>query len=291
MSSPLATGDTLDTLNLHWWLPKGVCCNELEHGVDTRKRLWKGAIWDLLCCVRGEFLPYDWDGQDIAATEGHQRRGKIGRIMGELVLACNQLVADTEYHCNALRLRHFRNKTSPCDWCGCDALKGSPKNYSDFREGSLWMLSMVTLEQWMNNVTPHPLFEAHVLIGITIFSICLDILHILNLGVDRYFLGSLVWTMVHDSGLPGDFHTRAEYVWGRYDAAQKECGVPSECRLSREEYLTAFGSQTGAQPTQFPELDAKAAKIGHCLRPMLKTLEALQLQQKLTRDEDQNPKP
>ena len=59
-TSPLATGDTLDTLNLWWWIPKAVCATEKKHGVCTRKRLWRASIWDLLCCTRGEFLPYDW---------------------------------------------------------------------------------------------------------------------------------------------------------------------------------------------------------------------------------------
>ncbi len=60
VSSPLATGDTLDTLNLWWWVPKSLCTSLKQHGVCTRRRVWKGAVWDLLCCVKGEFLPWDW---------------------------------------------------------------------------------------------------------------------------------------------------------------------------------------------------------------------------------------
>ena len=49
-------------------------------------------------------------------------------------------------------------------------------------------------DEWEENVTPHPLWQAYPLIGLTIFSICLDILHVLDLGVLQYFLGSVVWT-------------------------------------------------------------------------------------------------
>ncbi len=182
VSSILAAGDTMDTLNLWWWLPKSVCTNLKQHGVCTRRRLWKAAVWDLICCLRGEFLPWDWytylneligaygcelarrlcliagiaklcighamcgpwcnyvymerksyrDGVDISSVPAHPRRGKIGRIMGRLVFAVIQAVADTEYHANQWGLKHWQNKF-PCDFCWADAVEGSAYNFSDFR--------------------------------------------------------------------------------------------------------------------------------------------------------------
>ena len=59
ISSPLSTGDTLDTLNLWWWMPKDLIVTGPN---GTMERVWKYAIWDILCCTAGEFLTFDWDG-------------------------------------------------------------------------------------------------------------------------------------------------------------------------------------------------------------------------------------
>ena len=75
ISSTLSTGDTLDTLNLWFWMPKDLITD------GTMERVWKYAIWDLLCCARGEFLPYDWDGNIIQARSYHPRQMRTGRIM------------------------------------------------------------------------------------------------------------------------------------------------------------------------------------------------------------------
>ena len=65
VSSVLSDGDSLDCLNLWWWLPKAIACSRAVHGCDSFGILWKVAIWDLLCCLHGEFLPYDWEGRAI----------------------------------------------------------------------------------------------------------------------------------------------------------------------------------------------------------------------------------
>jgi hypothetical protein len=207
--------------------------------------------------------------------------------MGRHVLAAIQVVADGDYHSNHLGLKHWRNR-DPCDWCQADNVDGSPLKYSDFREGVLWQISIFTMEQWKNNVTPHPLWEAHVLIGLTIFCICLDILHVLHLGVNMYFLGSVVWILVHDSNLPGSFEARAEHVWHLFHQAQLSCGVPRQSLLARDDWFATFGRQTGREPTEFPELSAKAAKVHHSVRPMLLVCQQLQATQGLNRDEDKH---
>ena len=207
--------------------------------------------------------------------------------MGDHVLGVIQAVADTDYSANHLGLKHLRNRNPcDCDWCQADDVDGSPLKYSNFREGALWQVSVFTMEQWKNNVTPHPLWEAHVLIGITIFCICLDILHVMDLGINMYFLGSVVWTLVHDSNLPGPFEARAEHVWNLFHQAQLSCGVPRQSLLAREDWFNTFGRQTGPNPTDFPELSAKAAKMHHAVRPMLLVCQQVQAAQGLDRDED-----
>ena len=163
VSSPLGTGETLDILNLWFWLPKALVCNEEEHGIDTYKYWFsKVGLWDLLSCIKGEFLPHDWDWKPW--PENHARAKKKGRIMGKYVLPIIQVVADTEHHANHLGLKHW-GCLDPCDFCPADSRKGSRMPWSDFGDSSLWMALCVTLLQWMANPTQHPLWENYLLLG------------------------------------------------------------------------------------------------------------------------------
>ena len=120
VSSMLAEGDSLDCLNLWWWIPKPIVCKTASH--DTVKRLWKVAIWDLLCCLRGEFLPYDWDNNVIGP--GHPRHGKVGRIMDDMLFAILQVTNDTEHNANFLNLQNWQHRC-PCNWCPASTERGS----------------------------------------------------------------------------------------------------------------------------------------------------------------------
>lgn len=285
LSSMLAEGETLDILNLWWWLPKHIACNMSQHGEDTEKHAWKIAVWDLLCCLRGEFLPFDWDGKEI--KYGHPRHGKQGRIMGRYCFPVIQVTADTEHHANVWRLRHW-GAHLPCDWCPASAAPGCPVGlmFSNFAGLNEWMSQLVTLEQWEENPTPHPLWLAHTLHGITIFSICFDILHILDLGVLLYFLASVIWTLVHDSDLSGNFKDRAEHVWGLLQLEYRSLGTQTRERLDRSEFMSAFGGQTGPTPSSFPELSGcKAAKVRHAVPALFQVTEKVQADQGLTKEE------
>ena len=58
-SSKLARGDIFDTLNLWLGLPKGLLCNQSEHGVDTMREVWKVVVWDMWVMANGEFQPQE----------------------------------------------------------------------------------------------------------------------------------------------------------------------------------------------------------------------------------------
>jgi len=132
---------------------------------------------------------------------------------------------------------------------------------------------------------PHPLWESHPLIGLTILCICLDILHILDLGVLQWFLASAIWTLVHESGLPGDFHARANHIWALLCSAYAAEGTNAREKISREEFFGAFARQTGPKPGSYPELSSKAAKLRHTLPALLRVCEEVHRSQGLHRQE------
>ena len=216
----------------------------------------------------------------ILIGPGHTRHGKRGRIMADLVLAVIQVTNDTEHNANFLNLQHWQS-LCPCNWCPASAVKDSPMPWSDFGADSRWMPLCVTVEDWIADPTDHPLWQAWALIRITIFSLCLDILHILDLGVLQYFLGSTLWTLVHESGLPGSFHQRAAHVWELICHAHTALGTDYRERLTREDFYAVFGSQVGPTPSSFPELGGKAARTRHALPAVLKAVEQVHAAQHL----------
>ena len=158
--------------------------------------------------------------------------------------------------------------------------------FSNFAGLNEWMSQLVTLEQWEENPTPHPLWLAHTLHGITIVSICFDILHILDLGVLLYFLASVIWTLVHESDLPGNFKDRAEHVWGLLDLEYRSLATLPTERMDRAAFMSAFGGQTGPTPSSFPELGGcKAAKSRHALPALLRVTVKVHADQGLTKEE------
>lgn len=127
-----------------------------------------------------------------------------------------------------------------------------------------------TLEEWEGNPFIHPLWLAFALIGLNLFSICLDIMHVVDKGVAAYFLASAIWTLVHDSELPGNFDQRTLHIWDMIVAAHDELRTPSSQRLPKEEFYAAFSKQRGPNPSSFPELNCKAAHIRHLVPALTK---------------------
>ena len=285
VSSMLAEGDSLDCLNLWWWLPKAIACKGVAcegEEQNTFNRFWKVAIWDLLCCLRGEFLPFDWDNKIIGP--GHPRYGKVGRIMDDMLFAILQVTNDTEHNANFLRLQNWQH-LCPCNWCPASSERDSIMPYSDFSEDSAWIPLQVTVDDWIQEPIEHPLWEAWCLIGITLFSLCLDILHILDLGVLQYFLGSAIWTLVHESNLGGTFHERCEHVWRLLCEAHEALGTNYRERLQKDDFWGIFGRQVGPHPGKFPELSGKAARTRHALPAVLKVAERMHAEQHLNKTE------
>jgi len=267
-SSKLSGGHVLDWLNLWSAVPKSILCKKEQHGYNTEEYLFRAFIYDAHCCVQGEFCEYDWTGS--AWPHELQDRPKSGHIMGGMTLALIQLGADNEYLANTLRLPHWQS-LDPCAWCPADQRRLSTRLWADFRDSAEWKLLLVTLAMWEANPCDHVLWRAFVLIGLTMFSVCLDILHCVDKGVLAYFGGSAVWTLVHESGLPGSFYDKAALVWGMIRQAYDDAGLPAAQRLPREEFYAVFGGQTGSRPGSFPELSGKAAHLRHFL-PVLTTV-------------------
>ena len=80
-------------------------------------------------------------------------------------------------------------------------------NLFDFRPTSGWIPRIYTYAQIIANPVDHPLFQTN-LIHCNLFMVMLDVMHVVLLGVLLNMLGSALYTLVNDSGLPGNIDAR-----------------------------------------------------------------------------------
>ena len=277
-SSKLGLGETLDYINLWCGLPKTVLCHMEQHGVDTMEIVWNVFVWDAFSCLKGVYMRYDWNG-DTWPPE-HERAQLFGDIMGGLLLAMIQTAVDSEYLSNHLGFPHW-NCNSPCAFCAADQGIARTNPWTDFRHGAPWKTMLVTLDAWLDKVHQHPLWRAHARIGLVLFSICLDVMHVGDKGILSYFLPSCVHTLVHESGLPGNFHARCGIVWKIVVESYVEMNVPHRDRLPRDEFYAIFGDRTGPNPPAYPEMHGKAHHLQTFLPALAKTCGRVHAQQAL----------
>ena len=139
----LASGDTLDTLNLWFAFPGPLACTMDRDGEETLQTIvWRISIWDALSMARGEFLDYDWGGTPIADVI--VRTQFRGRIAGDYFVGWIQVAADLDFLLKDLKFPHWGNET-PCKWCTANT---STNLWSDFRSSAAWKRFLTTKEQW-----------------------------------------------------------------------------------------------------------------------------------------------
>jgi hypothetical protein len=68
-------------------------------------------------------------------------------------------------------------------------------------------------------------------------------------------------------------------------AAYMARGTPKEQRLPREDFMAAFGGQTGPTPGAFPELHGKANHLRHLVPALFDVCSRINMEQNLNADE------
>ena len=249
-------------------LPTKCIATVAKWGVSTMSILWTVLMWDMLQCSRGVFAPVDEHG--ARWVMGHARRRLSGRLAGNYFIGWYEVSGDMDYLSNFLRLPHF-NSNNPCAWCTANR---SDNPWTNFQATAPWMASTTTLEQWLAAPADHPIWRHATSLGLTVFSVCLDILHVVDLGVAKHLLGNTFWMLVHDIGLAGDVDARVGLVFVALREAYEELEVPTAERAPFFKIRSLF--ETGsANPTDFPQFNGKAAHCRHCVPALLRAARRL----------------
>ena len=172
---------------------------------------------------------------------------------------------------NGLGLNHV-SSLYPCAWCLCNTLSpehehgavwdDTPKPWRDFTAGALWRETIwACMLRWFRSVSDgvHDLWW---LPGLSLANLFADPMHTLDLGVNHYFLGSILWLLCFtDKYVEGATPAqRCEDVWGRI--ARQYAGRGTTSQLSTLE-LKFFVSDIKA-PRQGRVCMSSRVKAAEC---------------------------
>ena len=156
--------------------------------VGTYEELWRAFTWSLLALYTGKWPHEDHNRVPYAPNS---KEGKLAGtyLAGGWFCALWVLMGDLDYMHKQLYMRHF-GANMPCSWCPADSTLGS-KPWSDYRlEHSVWMRCIYSSAEFIANLRgPHPLFS---LPGVTGDTVWADYMHSKFMGVDQYFLASVL---------------------------------------------------------------------------------------------------
>ena len=153
-----------------------------------------------------------------------------------------------------------------CMFCAADR---ADLPWTDLRPCAEWLNHLVPLRN--SHLRCHMLFTSG--LGLHTYSVCPDILHVLELGPTQYLCAGAVFMLVWDGGLPGTLDTRVEYITARVAEAYAELNVPSGERVPMSKLWDLFkvgkDSRTN-EPVDFPFLHCKGAQARHCVRALVR---------------------
>ena len=146
----------------------------------------------------------------------------------------------------------------PCFVCRCNR---SDIPWTVLTPEAIWRQCLETLIGWVQG-RRHILFKTPA-VGLNLFHVCLDILHILDLGVCQHICGSVLFLMVWDTALQGDLEQRMLTVWHRLLDAYDNVGTVAGERLAHASLWNIFAKSKTRLPTGFVSLHSKAAVCRH----------------------------
>ena len=203
----------------------------------TMDVVWRVLLWSMGCLVKGRWPTRDWNDEPF--PEDSWRSGKSGPLCGEYIFPMFQIAADLDYLCNYLKLNHFNSATTPCFKCRAD--RGQCP-WSDLRPDAEWRRTLIGPVDWQFSPKHEVFSEPRV--GLSLFHIALDVLHILDLGVCQHVAGSILHILAFDADLRGDLDSRLDMIWSKMHLAYRALGTPAGEQVPH----TTFPRRVRGQP-------------------------------------------
>ena len=137
-----------------------------------------------------------------------------------------------------------------------------------FTEDAPWRETTWQADEWLAaHENRHFLFTPP---GVSIPSVYPDWLHTKHLGVDQYFLGSVLWLLVYQLSPGRDPQEALNEVWDAILEQYRFQHTPGRFSMMR---LSMFSNPT-APRASFPRLKGKGHEVKHLTGPLLEVFKA-----------------
>ena len=194
--------------------------------VETYDEFWKVLVWSLLQCWTGKFHDRDLNGDLYEpGTLGFDRKGK--EIAGGWFMALWISENDLDHLASHFNFRHWM-AAMPCSWCPCtNSVDAQP--WTDMNPGTAaWMLNVYKHSDFMAAFAPlHAIFSVP---GVTILTFWPDYMHTKYMGVDQFFLASILVIGTFMTAIPGCLFRTGTFII-KHNAAHIEIGT---CKTNME---------------------------------------------------------
>ena len=226
-----------------------------DPGFDTYDEYWIATCWSFEAMLTG-YWPY----------EDHKRRkyepySYLGKLAGKALAggyyaALWAKLGDLDYYAAMMKLRHY-GANIPCSWCGAGETPGTPWN--DFRPTAAWIATIYSAAQFAAKFPGrHRILKMR---GVTINSVYPDYMHCKFLGVDMYFLGSVLTILTFMCCIPNcdSFESRLQTVWRYCLEWHNSVGTEITCRYTRLS-INMF-TKIDSWRRNFPRLKGRAGQV------------------------------
>ena len=165
--------------------------------------------WSFNAAYDGYFPYLDWTGKPYP-TDGSCPEGLLAGqpLCGEYFMVLWGLKGDLEYFDNTLGLEG-PGDANACVCCRANN-RDAERPWTDHREGAAWEATEFTDATWRpTHPNPCELFN---IIGVTVLSIIVDLMHTKHIGVDQYFHASVLALLCYHV-MPGTPTQNLAEIW------------------------------------------------------------------------------
>ena len=197
---------------------------------------------------RSDYRGYNYPPKSFEAA----RAGKplAGGFYGILLGMCG----DADYFAKFLRMPHWASNTRPCGWCKCS--KAGPLTWRDSRSNAPWRSTTFSPNDWLAQPdrSTCPIFDTQNVSGVSVQP---DLMHVKYLGYQMFFLGSVLWLLVHEL-MPNTPLQNIKAVGLAVRSWQIRHHIGTKYPLHAFQKLSCFEKAKG-----YPKLKGKGSHIKH----------------------------
>jgi len=164
------------------------------------------------------------------------------------------LIGDLDYCNKFLGLPHWASASQPCSRCRCK--KQGPYTWKDSRLEAPWRETIYKTADWLasEDRSRNPIFNA---MNVTGLSAQPDLMHVKYLGYQQFWLGSVLWMLVHEL-LPASPLANLRGIGLYVLRWQRRHNVSARFPLGSFQKLSIFQRKKG-----YPKIRGKGAHVRH----------------------------